>query len=281
RNLNTPLHTHHNPIFVFGTLLPLFPRNPSLKNFEMGKRGSSSGSVPIRGFTKLVIESRNKGLTVEEIVDDLRSKNRECVRLRRQILMIKVKQIINSLSEEEDDEIEGSRKKQRRDDSEQRNSDLCISASSPHSSASSPGYVLTSDDNMQFDITNDGLRVSYSNKSKTPYAFNFPTETMKIQAMSSEDGSKGCDVEVKGPTFKDLGGLKGVLDELMFDVKLPFLCPDVTQAICMQPISGLLLYGPSGCGKSTLAYAIANETGVPFYMRSASELVSGVSGMIA
>ncbi|EFH55973.1 hypothetical protein ARALYDRAFT_482797 [Arabidopsis lyrata subsp. lyrata] len=125
----------HLPHFVLRTHLPLFPRNPNLKNFEMGKRGSSSGS------TKLVIESRYKGLTVEEIVDDLRSKNREYVRLRQQ-----------------------------------RNSDLCISSSSP-SSASSSGNVLTSEDNMQFDITNDGLRVSYSNKSKTP----FRAETMKMK----------------------------------------------------------------------------------------------------
>lgn len=65
----------------------------------------------------------------------------------------------------------------------------------------------------------------------------------------------------------------------MFDVKFPLLCTDIVQAIALKPISGLLLYGPPGCGKPTLAYAIANENGVPFYMISAPELVSGVSGM--
>lgn len=80
-------------------------------------------------------------------------------------------------------------------------------------------------------------------------------------------------------TKENMGGLKSVLDEFMFIVKLPLLCPDLVQAIGMKPISGLLLHGPPGCGKSTLAYAIANEAGVPFYMLSASELVSGVSGM--
>ncbi|CAH8265109.1 unnamed protein product [Arabidopsis lyrata] len=145
----------------------------------MGKRGSSSGS------TKLVIESRYKGLTVEEIVDDLRSKNREYVRLR---------------------------------------------------------HAFSRGDNED-------------------------------EGISSEEGSKNCDVEVKGPAFKDLGGLKHVLDELMFDVKFPLLCTDIVQAIALKPISGLLLYGPPGCGKPTLAYAIANENGVPFYMISASELV--------
>lgn len=59
----------------------------------------------------------------------------------------------------------------------------------------------------------------------------------------------------------------------MFDVKFPLLCTDIVQAISLKPI------GPPGCGKPTLAYAIANENGVPFYMISAPELVSGVSGM--
>ncbi|CAA7052267.1 unnamed protein product [Microthlaspi erraticum] len=46
----------------------------------------------------------------------------------------------------------------------------------------------------------------------------------------------------------------------------------------MKPISGILLHGPPGCGKSTLACAIANEADVNFYMVSAAELVTGVSG---
>lgn len=74
-------------------------------------------------------------------------------------------------------------------------------------------------------------------------------------------------------------GLKGVLDKLMFDLQLPLLCPVMVRIIGMNPLSGILLHGPPGCGKSTLACAIANEAGVPFYMVSASELVTGVSGM--
>lgn len=75
------------------------------------------GSVPVRGFTNLVEESWKEGLTVEEIVDELRYKNRQCVRLRRQILLIKVKQNVKSLSKEEV-ESNVSRKKQRLDDPE-------------------------------------------------------------------------------------------------------------------------------------------------------------------
>ncbi|CAH2059993.1 unnamed protein product, partial [Thlaspi arvense] len=244
---------------------PVLDSQKTLSETEMGKR-SISGSFPRRSLTNIVLELCGKGLTVEEIADDLRSKHREWARWKRQILIIKVKKIFNSTKEEEG--INVSRKKQRRDDDlEQRNSDLCES-SSPSSSSTS-GNVLTSDDNTNFDITSESLLNSYSNKSKTP---------LKKKAASSEEGSKVYDVEVKGPTFKDLGGLKSVLDELMFEVKLPLLCPDIVQGIGMKPLSGILLHGPPGCGKSTLACAIANEAGVPFYMLSAAELVSGVSG---
>ncbi|RYR19734.1 hypothetical protein Ahy_B03g064611 [Arachis hypogaea] len=50
------------------------------------------------------------------------------------------------------------------------------------------------------------------------------------------------------------------------------------QQLCHTPTTGILLHGPPGCGKTTLAHAIANETRVPFYPISATELVSGVSG---
>ncbi|MCE3050044.1 hypothetical protein HAX54_046361 [Datura stramonium] len=40
---------------------------------------------------------------------------------------------------------------------------------------------------------------------------------------------------------------------------------------------GILFHGPPGCGKAKLAHAMPNETGVPFYKLSATELVSGVS----
>ncbi|CAA6670516.1 unnamed protein product [Spirodela intermedia] len=76
-------------------------------------------------------------------------------------------------------------------------------------------------------------------------------------------GCKGKD----GPRFRDFGGIEGILDELMMEVR----------AWCPSHI-WILLHGPPGCGKTKLAQAIANETGVPFYKISATEIVSGVSG---
>ncbi|MCD7453560.1 hypothetical protein HAX54_021357 [Datura stramonium] len=86
------------------------------------------------------------------------------------------------------------------------------------------------------------------------------------------------DGNVDGPRFKDLGGMDGVLEELKMEVIVPLYHPQLTKHLGVRPMSGILFHGPPGCGKTKLAHAIANETGVPFYKLSATELVSGVSG---
>lgn len=78
-------------------------------------------------------------------------------------------------------------------------------------------------------------------------------------------------------TFKDLGGMDEVINEIM-EVIYPLYHPQIYPWLGVQPIKGILLHGPPGCGKTKLAHAIASETGVPFYKISATEVVSGVSG---
>ncbi|KAJ0979790.1 hypothetical protein J5N97_015264 [Dioscorea zingiberensis] len=82
----------------------------------------------------------------------------------------------------------------------------------------------------------------------------------------------------EGPRFSDLGGMEGVLEELMMEVIMPLCLPELPRQLGVRPITGILLHGPPGCGKTKLAHAIANETGIPFYNISATEVVSGVSG---
>ncbi|PIA39513.1 hypothetical protein AQUCO_02600161v1 [Aquilegia coerulea] len=94
--------------------------------------------------------------------------------------------------------------------------------------------------------------------------------------MKGKDGSDGKGKD--GPRFKDLGGIKGVLDELMMEVIVPLYHPQLPRWLGVRPVAGILLHGPPGCGKTKLAHAIANETGIPFYKISATEVVSGVSG---
>lgn len=83
----------------------------------------------------------------------------------------------------------------------------------------------------------------------------------------------------EGPRFRDLGGMKEVLEELKMEVIVPLYHPQLPRMLGVSPMAGILLHGPPGCGKTKLAHAIANETGVPFYKISATEIVSGVSGI--
>ncbi|XP_024987504.1 cell division control protein 48 homolog C-like [Cynara cardunculus var. scolymus] len=62
------------------------------------------------------------------------------------------------------------------------------------------------------------------------------------------------------------------------EVIVPLFHPQLPRSLGVRPMTGILLHGPPGCGKTKLAHAIANETGVPFYKISATELVSGISG---
>ncbi|OMO56379.1 hypothetical protein CCACVL1_26601 [Corchorus capsularis] len=96
---------------------------------------------------------------------------------------------------------------------------------------------------------------------------------------SASDAAEGVEVKGKeGPRFKDLGGMGGVLEELKMEVIVPLYHPHLPRWLGVRPMAGILLHGPPGCGKTKLAHAIANETGVPFYQISATEVVSGVSG---
>ncbi|XP_071706182.1 cell division control protein 48 homolog C-like [Rutidosis leptorrhynchoides] len=100
----------------------------------------------------------------------------------------------------------------------------------------------------------------------------------KVRKSNDENGDDDDNVKKDGPMFKDLGGMDHVLDELKMEVIVPLYHPELPQSLGVRPMAGILLHGPPGCGKTKLAHAIANETGVPFYKISATELVSGISG---
>ncbi|XP_058771794.1 cell division control protein 48 homolog C-like [Vicia villosa] len=132
--------------------------------------------------------------------------------------------------------------------------------------------------NVELDIGNSSKATITVNvdggKSKST-----ATEGKHSKGSVSNTGGGG-EVEVKGkegPTFKDLGGMKAILEELMMDIVS--LCnPQLPRHLGVRPVTGILLHGPPGCGKTRLAHAIANETGLPFHHISATEVVSGVSG---
>ncbi|KAF3630098.1 putative WD repeat-containing protein RUP2-like [Capsicum annuum] len=74
-----------------------------------------------------------------------------------------------------------------------------------------------------------------------------------------------------GPTFKDLGGMGAVLEELKIAVIVPLFYPHLIRHLGVRPMTGILFHGPPGCGKTKLAHAIANETRVLVISRNIVE----------
>ncbi|OVA14484.1 AAA+ ATPase domain [Macleaya cordata] len=134
------------------------------------------------------------------------------------------------------------------------------------------------DKNMEMEVDNKAkkkIELMEVNKGETPGK----GKLTDLRSVGDRESKSGDEREVKeGPRFKDLGGLKGVLDELIMELIVPLYHPELPRWLGVKPLAGILLHGPPGCGKTKLAHAIANETGVPFYKISATEVVSGVSG---
>lgn len=173
------------------------------------------------------------------------------------------------------------------------------------------GAVSTSEDAVygekmepEFDLMKSMLRTSYSGSKNTPQSKGSQEKNVELEVVNNRASKKvdfvdgdgmetsglnsgrakgsndgGSDEKFKdGPKFKDLGGMNAVVDELKMEVIVPLYHPQLPRWLGVRPMAGILLHGPPGCGKTKLAHAIANETGVPFYKISATELVSGVSG---
>lgn len=127
------------------------------------------------------------------------------------------------------------------------------------------------------DGVNMEIEVADNKQKRTMEVVNVLKTPVEAPVTRRESGGVG-DAGGEGPRFKDLGGMQGVLDELMMEVIVPLCYPELPRWLGVRPMAGILLHGPPGCGKTKLAHAIANETGVPFYKISATEVVSGVSG---
>lgn len=85
-------------------------------------------------------------------------------------------------------------------------------------------------------------------------------------------------VEIPDVTWKDVGGLQNVRQQLIESVEWPIKHADLFAQTGVKAPKGILLSGPPGCGKTLLAKAVANESQVNFISVKGPALLSKYVG---
>ncbi len=81
-------------------------------------------------------------------------------------------------------------------------------------------------------------------------------------------------IEVPKVSWKDIGGLEGVKQNLIEAVEWPLTKPEVFKRMGIHAPRGILLYGPPGTGKTLLAKAVAHESSANFISIKGPEVMS-------
>ncbi len=81
-------------------------------------------------------------------------------------------------------------------------------------------------------------------------------------------------VEIPNVTWKNIGGLDDVKEQLEESVEWPLNRPKKFKEFGIQPPKGVLLFGPPGTGKTLLAKAVANQTEANFILINGPSLLS-------
>lgn len=103
---------------------------------------------------------------------------------------------------------------------------------------------------------------------------DFLTALKQVQPSSKREGF----ATVPDVTWKDVGAMAKVREELEYAVVQPIQSPEIYLQAGISAPSGVLLWGPPGCGKTLLAKAVANESKANFISVRGPELLNKYVG---
>jgi ribosome biogenesis ATPase len=103
---------------------------------------------------------------------------------------------------------------------------------------------------------------------------DFATALPLVQPSSKREGF----ATVPDVSWKDIGALQAIREELTLSVLEPIRHPEKFQQLGLSIPTGVLLYGPPGCGKTLLAKAVAKESGANFISVKGPELLDKYVG---
>lgn len=107
---------------------------------------------------------------------------------------------------------------------------------------------------------------SYDAGLEEALQFNPVTEDQNRMRARNDDGDDDIFVEVEKPmiSFRDVGGMEKIKEDIRMKIIYPLQNPDVYKAYGKAIGGGILLYGPPGCGKTHMARATAGEVNAGF-----------------
>lgn len=93
-----------------------------------------------------------------------------------------------------------------------------------------------------------------------------PPENELVFVSAGEEAAPPPSSDVERPqlTFKDVGGMEKLKDEIRMKIIYPLTHPEIYRAYGKTLGGGILMYGPPGCGKTHLARATAGEVNAHF-----------------
>ncbi|MEM6321935.1 MAG: AAA family ATPase [Bacteroidota bacterium] len=90
---------------------------------------------------------------------------------------------------------------------------------------------------------------------------------------SGEDSESSVEIERPKITFKDVGGMDTLKEEIRMKIIAPLEHPEIYKAYGKKIGGGILMYGPPGCGKTHLARATAGEVNANFISVGISDIL--------